>query len=137
VFAEVFGCPIRAHRSGLHEFADGPDVQPFEFGDEPAPGVRALEVGALTPEDTAFRLATGPGVLLFADALIRDGDGELRYVSDDLMGDDPAGVRRGLTAALARLLDEDFDALLFAHGEPIASGGKARLRAFVAAQQAA
>lgn len=53
-FAERFDCPIRAHRSGLHEFADGgPDVQPFEFGDTVAHGVVALEVGALTPEDTA------------------------------------------------------------------------------------
>jgi hypothetical protein len=134
-FAERFECPIRAHRSGLHEFAgDGPDVQPFEYGDEVAPGVVALEVGALTPEDTAFRIAAGPGALLFADALIRDGGGELTYVPDGLMGDDPAGVRRELTAALTRLLEQDFDALLFAHGEPVAAGGRARLEAFVAAQ---
>jgi hypothetical protein len=132
-FAERFGCPIRAHRSGLHEFAGGgPDVQPFEFGDAVAPGVLALEVGALTPEDTAFRIAAGPGALLFADAVIRDGDGALAYVPDSLMGDDPEGVRDGLTAALERLLDQDFDALLFAHGAPVASGGRAQLEAFVA-----
>jgi hypothetical protein len=136
-FAAAFGCPIKAHRAGLHEFAGGPDVRPFDFGDEVAPGVRALEVGALTPEDTAFHIAAGDGVLLFADAVIRGRDGELCYVPDGLMGDDPAAVRRGLTAALERLLDADFDALLFAHGDPIASGGKARLRAFVEAQQPA
>ena len=136
-FAERFDCPIRAHRSGLHAFAgDGPDVQPFEFGDAVAPGVRALEVGALTAEDTAFHVAAGPGALLFADALIRDGDGELTYVPDALMGDDPEEVRRGLTAALERLLDEaDFDALLFAHGAPVPAGGRERLAAFVAAQR--
>jgi hypothetical protein len=134
-FAEAFSCPIRAHRSGLHEFAGGPHVEPFDFGAEIAPRVRALEIGALTPEDTAFHLATGPGVLLFADGLIRDGRGELTYVPDVFMGDDPAEVRRGLTAALERLLDEDFDALLFAHGAPMRSGGKERLAAFVAAQQ--
>jgi hypothetical protein len=50
------------------------------------------------------------------------------------MGDDPEAVRAGLTAALARLLEgEDFDALLFAHGEPVAEGGRARLEAFVGA----
>jgi hypothetical protein len=136
-FAEAFGCPIKAQRSGLHEFAGGPEVRPFDFGDEVAPGVRALEVGALTPEDTAFHIAAGDGVLLFADALIRGDDGELAYVPDPLMGDDPEGVRRGLTAALTRLLDEDFDALLFAHGAPVASGGKGRLRAFVDGQAAA
>jgi hypothetical protein len=133
-FAERFDCPIRAQRSGLHEFADGPEVQPFDFGDKVAPGVRALEVGALTPEDTAFHVAAGAGVLLVADALIRTDAGELSYVSDPLMGDDPAAVRAGLTAALGRLLDEEFDALLFAHGAPIARGAKDRLGAFLAAQ---
>jgi hypothetical protein len=133
-FAKAFDCPIRAQRAGMHEFDGGPDVHAFDFGDEVAPGVTALEVGALTPEDTAFRLAAGRGVLLFADALIRDADGDLAYVPDSLMGDDPESVRRGLTTALGRLLDQDFDALLFAHGAPVASGGKERLAAFVAAQ---
>jgi hypothetical protein len=137
-FADRFDCPIKAQRSGLHEFAaDGdPDVLPFEFGDAVAPGVTALEVGALTPEDTAFHIAAGPGALLFADALIRDGGGELAYVPDGMMGDDPDGVRAGLTTALRRLLErDDFDALLFAHGEPVARDGRARLAAFVAAQE--
>src|SRR3954454_1828221 len=133
-FAEAFSCPIRAHRSGLHEFRDGPDVHAFEFGDEVAPGVTALEVGALTPEDTAFRIDAGDGALLFADAVVRDGGGEMAYVPDALMGDDPEGVRRGLTAALLRLLAQAFDALLFAPGEPVARVGHERLRAFVDAQ---
>jgi hypothetical protein len=133
-FAEAFGCPIKSQRAGLHEFAGGPDVRAFDFGDRVAPGVTALEVGALTPEDTAFHVATGPGVLLFADAVIRD-DGQLAYVPDGLMGDDPAGVRHGLTAALRGLLDQDFDALLFAHGDPVSTGGKAMLEAFVEGQE--
>ena len=137
-FAEAFDCPIKAQRAGMHEFAgrDDPDVVPFDFGDTVAPGVTALEVGALTPEDTAFHIAAGAGVLLFADALIRDGGGQLSYVPDGLMGDDPRAVRAGLTAALRRLVDrQDFDALLFAHGEPVAQGGHERLAAFVAAQE--
>jgi hypothetical protein len=135
-FAERFGIPIRAHRSGLHEFAGGgPDVLPFEFGDTPAPRVLALEVGALTPEDTAFRIDAGAGALLFADAVIRDDAGALAYVPDALMGEDPAGVRRELTAALGALLDQDFDVLLFAHGAPVASGGKELLATFVAGHE--
>jgi hypothetical protein len=130
-FAAAFDCPIKAQRSGLHEFAGGPDVHPFDFGDKVAPRVTALEVGALTPEDTAFHIETGSGVLLFADAVVRDDDGALTYVSDGLMGDDPEAVRQGLNAALERLLAYDFDALLFAHGDPVPSGGKARLEAFV------
>ena len=129
-FAAEFGCPIRCHEAGLHEFGDGPDVQPFRFGDEVAPGITALEVGALTPEDTVFRLSAGPGALLFADGLIRGRDGALAFVPDSLMGDDPEGVKDGLRASLRRLLDEDFDALLFAHGDPLPTGGHAARRAF-------
>jgi hypothetical protein len=130
-FASTFGCPIRCHEAGIHEFGDGPEVQPFRFGDEVAPGITALEMGALTPEDTAFRLEAGPGALLFADGLIRGGDGALAFVPDSLMGDDPETVKRGLRESLRRLLDEDFDALLFAHGEPMPEGGHDALRAFV------
>jgi glyoxylase-like metal-dependent hydrolase (beta-lactamase superfamily II) len=133
-FAAAFGCPIRCHEAGLWEFDRGPEVQPFRFGDEVAPGITALEMGALTPEDTVFHLRTGPGALLFADGLIRRRNGALAFVPDWLMGDDADGVKRGLLASLRRLLDEDFDALLFAHGEPMASGGHEALRAFVAAQ---
>ncbi|HEX2102572.1 MAG TPA: hypothetical protein VHF51_02905 [Solirubrobacteraceae bacterium] len=130
-FAEAFSCPIRCHEAGLHEFGDGPDVQGFRFGEEVAPGIRALEMGALTPEDTVFHLIAGPGALVFADGLIRDGGGALAFVPDRLMGDDPEEVKRGLVLSLRRLLAEDFDALLFAHGEPMANGGKAALRDFV------
>jgi hypothetical protein len=133
-FAAAFGCPIRCHEAGLWEFDRGPDVQPFRFGDEVAPGITALEMGALTPEDTVFRLDAGPGALLFADGLIRDGDGGLTFVPAWLMGDDPEDVRRGLCDSLRRLLDEDFDALLFAHGEPMPEGGHDALRAFVSAR---
>jgi hypothetical protein len=131
--AEAFGCPIRCHEAGLHKFGDGPPVEPFRFGDEVAPGITALEMGALTPEDTVFHLDAGPGALLFADGLIRGRDGALAFVPDGLMGDDPSGVKRGLLVSLRRLLDEDFDALLFAHGAPMAEGGHAALRGFVEA----
>ena len=40
-------------------------------------------------------------------------------------------VKEGLRESLRRLLDEEFDALLFAHGEPMAEGGHAALREFV------
>jgi len=132
-FADAFGCPIRCHEAGLWEFDRGPDVQPFRFGDEVAPGITALEMGALTPEDTVFHLRSGPGALLFADGLVRSAGGALEFVPDGLMGDDPEGVKRGLRESLRRLLDEDFDALLFAHGLPMPSGGHAALRDFVSA----
>ena len=54
----------------------------------------------------------------------REGDG-LGFVPDGLLGDDPEGVKAGLRAAYARIADElEFEALLLAHGGPMASGGR-------------
>ncbi|MCW3015825.1 MAG: hypothetical protein JWO02_2917 [Solirubrobacterales bacterium] len=131
--AEAYGSVIRCHEAGLHAFAgdDQPDVQGFAFGDDVVPGVTALELGVLTPEDTVFRLDAGPGALLFADGLIRQ-DGELMFVPDSLMGDDPEGVKRGLRERLAVLAErDDFDVLLFAHGEPVREGGRGALQTFL------
>jgi hypothetical protein len=132
--ATDFQCPIHCHEAGLHEFeGSGVDVEGFAWGDELAPGVRALEVGVLCPEESALHVAVGDGFLAFADAIVRDDDGELAFVSDYLLGDDPAAIRAGLRDAFARLIEEeDFDGLLLAHGEPSPSGGRAELAAFVA-----
>jgi hypothetical protein len=43
-----------------------------------------------------------------------------------LMGDDPSPVRAGLRESLGRLLELDFDNLLFVHGEPQIGGGRVK-----------
>jgi hypothetical protein len=131
-FADAYGCPVLCHEAGLHEFEGGPDVEGFAFGDEPAPGIIALEVGAICPEETALHIAAGPGALAFADGLIRY-DGAIGFVPDPLLGDDPEGVKEGLRRSFRRLLDHDFDALLFAHGAPLVGGAKQALRDFAEA----
>ena len=68
----------------------------------------------------------------FADGLARPRGGGLTFVPGFLMGDDPTPVRAGLRESLRRLLDLEFDNLLFAHGEPLIGGGKVALREFVA-----
>ena len=132
-YAEAFGCPIRCSEAGLHEFQRGPRVEGFAFGDELAPGVTAHELGAICPDDTALHVRTaGGGALAFADGLTRPRGGGLTFVPGALMGDDAATVRAGLRDSLRRLLDLDFDHLLFAHGDPLIGGGKRALREFVA-----
>jgi glyoxylase-like metal-dependent hydrolase (beta-lactamase superfamily II) len=126
-FREAFGCQVLCHQSGLHEFEGGPDVEGFAFGDEIAPGVVAREVDAISPDETALHL-TEARAMLFADGLIRYG-GELNFVPDQLM-DEPEETKKRLKAAFRNLLDLDFDTLLFAHGEPLPTGGKEALRAF-------
>ena len=132
-YAEAFGCRIRCSEAGLHEFERGPKVEGFAFGEELAPGITAHRLGAICPDDTALHIRTvDGGALAFADGLTRPRGGGLAFVPGFLMGDDPAAVRAGLRESLRRLLDLDFDSLLFAHGEPLIGGGKAALREFVA-----
>lgn len=127
--AERFGCPILCHEAGLHELeGGGPEVTGFAFDERIAPDVVALEMGAICPEDTVLRIEADGGALLFADAVISyDG---LGFVSDKHLGDDPEDVRRRVRERCRALLEEDFEHLLFAHGEPLLNDGKAALRAF-------
>lgn len=126
-----FGITVWCHRSGMHEFDDDREVEPFEFGQELPGGFVALEVGALCPEETALWHA-GRRVLALGDSVI-EWDGNLGFVPDQFMGEDPDAVKEGLRASLTRLLERDFDHLLMAHGAPIADEGKARLAEFLEA----
>ena len=136
-YVEAYGCAVLAHEAGLHEFTDGRAVGGFAFGDELAPGVRAHEVGVLTPEETALGIDAGEGALLVADSLRRGPHGDLGFMPDELLGDDPAGVRDGLREAFRRLLDEvAFDTLLLAHGAPVTTTGRSALLVFVTAPTA-
>ena len=125
-FAGRFVCPILCHEAGLHEFEGGPGVEGFAFGDQVAPDVAALEMDAICPEDTVLRIDAGGGALLFADSLINHG--EIGFVSDQLIGDDPEGVKRTVVARAHDLLEQEFDHLLFAHGDPLLGGGQDALR---------
>ena len=132
-YVEAFGCPIRCSEAGLHEFEGGPRVEGFAFGEELAPGITAHELGAICPDDTALEVRTGgAGALAFADGLTRPRGGGLTFVPGFLMGDDPSAVRAALRESLGRLLELDFDSLLFAHGDPLIGGGRSALREFVA-----
>ncbi len=126
---ERLGCEILAPALGMHEFGEGDAVKPYEWGTEVAPGVTAHEVGAICPDDGALLINRSPGALALADAVI-SWDGKLSFVPDFLM-DEPERVKAATIDALAPLLELDFDALLLAHGEPIATGGKDALREFV------
>ena len=131
-FVEAFGCKVLCHEAGLHEFKGGRDVQGFAFGDDVANGILALEVGVLTPEETAFHIDSAPGALSFGDAFVNGPDTGLGFVPDKYIGDDPETVKEGLRESFRRLLAHDFDALLVAHGDPMPRGGKAALLQFAA-----
>jgi hypothetical protein len=129
-FVEAFGCPVLCTEAGLHEFGEGdPPVEGFAFGDEVAPGVTALEVGAICPDETALHVP-GSSLVAIADGVIRYGD-ELSFVPDFLLGDDPEGVKEGLRASFRRLCDRvEFDNLVMAHGDPVVGGARKALADF-------
>jgi hypothetical protein len=131
-YAEAFACPVRCSEPGLHEFEYGPSVEGFVFGEEVAPAITAHQLGAICPDDTALHIRTaGGGALAFADGLTRPRGGGLRFVPGFLMGDNASTVRAGLRDSLRRLLDLEFDHVLFAHGDPLVGGGKTALREFL------
>jgi hypothetical protein len=130
-FVNEFGIDVRCHEDGLHEFEGGPEVRGFSFGDELAPGITALELDVISADDTALRIDVDRGVLAFGDGLVHWGEGRVGFVPDNLLGDDPEGVKRGLRSSLERLLEEDFEHLFFAHGDPIVGTGRRSLERFL------
>lgn len=127
--AERLGATVQAPMTGMHEYGDDTPIQPYEFGEPLAGGaVTAYQVGALSPDETALHIPV-VNALEIADGAIRYGE-ELGFVPDQYM-DDPEADKAGLKRGFARLAEElNFDVLLLAHGEPIASGGREALRRF-------
>jgi hypothetical protein len=129
-FADAFGCLVRASPEALERLAGRLDAEPYTGGDEVAPGLTAIQIGKLCPDEYALHIAVAGGAIAFADGLMHYGEA-LGFVPDTLMGDDAATVKAGLKDAFHGLLTRDFDHLLFTHGEPLIGGGKAALRDFL------
>jgi len=133
-FVEAFGCSFHVNENGIDEY-EGEDVQSYAIGDEPVPGVRAIANGPIAPDDTVLLIDVDGGALAFADSLAHEGDGELAFMPDGLLGEHPGKVKIRIAAALRELLDQSFDHLLFAHGPPIVGGGREALERFVSGQE--
>jgi hypothetical protein len=129
-FSEAFSIPIRAPREAADRLGGSLQFDPYTDHEEVASGVRAVHLGVLCPDEYALHVSASEGAIAFADGLHHYGDA-LGFFSDDLLGDDPEAVKRGLKQQLQALLERDFDHLLFAHGDPIVGGGKSLLRDFV------
>jgi hypothetical protein len=126
---ERFGAPIRAPRIGMHDFDEDDPVEPYDFDEPFADGaITAYQVTEYWPDDGALHIPSA-SALAIADTVINyDG---IRFVPDNLMGDDPEAEKRDIKQTLARLAEElEFEHLLLAHGAPIPGEGRERLREF-------
>ena len=130
--AEELGLPVLCHRDGLHEFRDRP-LEPEGYdagGAEIAPGIQAHEVIEGWYGECALHVPDAE-LLIIADTVIRDQDGNLVFVPDQYLGDDPEEEKEHLRTGLRSLLELDFDHMLFAHGPPWIGGAKGALREFL------
>jgi len=128
----AFGCTVWCHRSGLYELGPELKARPFAAGDALPGGALAFEIGVLCPDESALLLPRVRAVAV-ADGVVRDGNGPLSFVPDELLVDVPSQaqrVKRGLKAAYRRLAQEEFEHLLMAHGNPWLHDGRAALRAW-------
>jgi hypothetical protein len=131
-FVERYGVTVACSTAGLHEYADSDlEVAGFDGGDEVAAGMTVIATDGISPDDVTLHIAHGGGALAFGDGLVRPPGGALGFVPDSLIGDDPESVKTALYDAYRGLLERDFDTLLFAHGEPLATGGYKALKEFV------
>jgi hypothetical protein len=135
-YAERFHCPVLCHEAGLGSFQGKHPVQGYAFGQQLADEVSALELASICPEEATLLLSVAGGALSFGDGLTRKEDGSLAFMPDSLLGEDPESVKAGLRTNLARMLDEEFDALLFAHADPVLAEGRSLLREFLGREQA-
>jgi hypothetical protein len=129
-FVDRFDVPVLVDEPGFAEIEGRPGAQSFEFGTEIAPGITAHAVEPSWPDEGVLQFDIGPGVLAIADGAVHYGE-TVHFVPDEHLGDDPERTKELLRAGYGRLLDLDFDVLLFAHGSAITEGGKEALRAFV------
>lgn len=129
-FVQSFGAVFHVSEHGVGEYP-GEDIVPYAVGDEIVPGLTAVANGPIAPDDTVLRVDVEGGALAFADSLLNDG-GRVGFMPDGLLGEDPDQVRADISAAVRELLEtQEFEHVLFAHGDPIIGGGRDALAALV------
>jgi hypothetical protein len=132
-FVDAYGTTVHVVREGLHEYEDKDlAVEAFDFGDELPGGLKAHEVGVICPDEAAVEIPRANAVAI-ADGAMNYTGGELHFVPDEYIGDDPDAIKAGLREAYARLADDvEPEILLIAHGAPVVGGGADALRRFAA-----
>jgi hypothetical protein len=94
---------------------------------QPLPaGVEAFAIEGLDGGETAYHLAA-PKAVIFADAVIGKGGGEVR-VAPASWAVDPVVYAQDFRRAVARATERPIELVLPSHGAPVLGGGGAALR---------
>ena len=120
-FALRLGCPILATSKVLEEFAPA-EGREIPAGGRIAPGVTAIPIEGAAAGEAAFHFADDGGTIVLGDALINFDPYGFTFLPAKYCSD-----QRAMRRSLRQLLDWSCERLLFAHGTPILSGGRARL----------
>ncbi|HEY7530481.1 MAG TPA: MBL fold metallo-hydrolase [Gemmatimonadota bacterium] len=121
-YRELTGAPIWAP-AGLRRDDLDPD-ETFADGEDVPGGLRAVALRGPSDVETAFHLARGAGVLIVGDALTNIPASGGLHLLPPPHNPDVAGTRR----SARRLLELEFELVLFAHGDPLRERAKDRLR---------
>jgi hypothetical protein len=76
----------------------------------------SLELAGICPQGTTLSPGLRTPALPFSD-------GPLAFMPSDFLGDDPHAPRWGLRKKLRAMLEENYDALLITHSEPLLNDG--------------
>lgn len=128
------GTVIRAHEEAA-AFVAELDARPFRAGDPLPCGVRAHRIEGTDPAECAFWIPAHRA-LVFADAVIGAGHGELRLCPPAWLAAGEEGRERHasqLRPSIRGLVDLGAERVLPSHGAPVLAGGAAALAAAVLA----
>jgi hypothetical protein len=74
-FADAFGCLIRASPQALERLDGGLDAELYTHGEDVAPGITAIHIDAIAPDQYALHIAVDDRAIALADALNTYGGG--------------------------------------------------------------
>ena len=121
-FAKRFGVSIHLHADLIDAMAL-PAVIGLRDGATLARGVKAVEIEGAAAGEIALLSDAGSGTMVIGDALIN-----FEPYGFALLPAKYCTNQKEMRASLARLLDFNFDRMLFAHGLPILSDARQRLK---------
>lgn len=121
-FSAKFAAPIYAMRE-----ATAPGARELRDGDVLADDLQIIAIEGAAPGEIALFSSRDQGLLIVGDALINFGSNGFNFLPAKYCSDS-----KRMRKSLSKLLDLNFERMLFAHGTPIMSKARDRLSTLIA-----